>query len=57
LVALAAFLVAFGLTTWQSHLVFEILNAPLPGDIAPITLGPSEPFVTTPRTPPTRRCF
>jgi sec-independent protein translocase protein TatC len=47
LVALAAFLVAFGLTTWQSHLVLEILNAPLPGHLEPITLGPSEPFVTT----------
>ena len=47
LVAMAAFLVAFGLTTWQSHLVLEILNAPLPGNVEPITLGPSEPFVTT----------
>jgi sec-independent protein translocase protein TatC len=47
MVALAAFLVAFGLTTWQSHLILEILNAPLPGHIEPITLGPSEPFVTT----------
>ena len=47
LVTLAAFLVAFGLTTWQNHLILEILNAPLPGDMEPITLGPSEPFVTT----------
>ena len=47
MVALAAFLVAFGLTTWQSHLILGILNAPLPGSIEPITLGPSEPFVTT----------
>ena len=43
----AAFLVAFGLTTWQSDLVLEILNAPLPGNLEPITLGPSEPFITT----------
>ena len=47
MVAAAAFLVAFALTTWQSHLVLQILNAPLPGNLEPITLGPSEPFVTT----------
>ena len=47
LVAVAAFVVAFGLTTWQSDLVLEILNAPLPGGQLPITLSPTEPFVTT----------
>lgn len=47
IVAAAAFLVAFGLTTWQSDLVLQLLNAPLPGNLEPITLGPSEPFVTT----------
>jgi sec-independent protein translocase protein TatC len=47
MVALAAFLVAFGLTTWQSDLVLAIVNAPLPGDLQPITLGPAEPFITT----------
>jgi sec-independent protein translocase protein TatC len=47
LVALAAFLVAFGLTTWQSDLVLEIVNAPLPDGREPITLGPAEPFVQT----------
>ena len=47
IVSMAAFLVAFGLTTWQSHLVIEILNAPLPGGLEPITLSPTEPFVTT----------
>jgi sec-independent protein translocase protein TatC len=47
IVALAAFLVAFGLTTWQSDLVLDVLNAPLPGNLEPITLGPSEPFITT----------
>ena len=46
-VAVAAFVVAFGLTTWQSDLVLEILNAPLPGGQQPITLGPTEPFITT----------
>ena len=47
MVAGAAFLVAFALTTWQSDLVIEILNAPLPGNLEPITLSPTEPFVTT----------
>lgn len=47
LVATAAFIVAFGLTTWQSDLVLEILNAPLPGGQQPITLSPTEPFITT----------
>jgi sec-independent protein translocase protein TatC len=47
IVAAAAFIVAFGLTTWQSDLVLEILNAPLPGGQQPITLGPAEPFITT----------
>lgn len=47
IVAAATFLVAFGLTTWQSDLVLEILNAPLPGDLDPITLGPTEPFIVT----------
>ena len=43
----AAFFVAFGLTTWQSDLVLEIVNAPLPDGLQPITLGPAEPFITT----------
>jgi sec-independent protein translocase protein TatC len=47
IVVIAAFVVAFGLTAWQSDLVLEILNAPLPGGLEPITLGPTEPFVTT----------
>jgi sec-independent protein translocase protein TatC len=42
--------VAFGLTAWQSDLVLEFLNAPLPGEFEPITLGPSEPFITTLKT-------
>ncbi len=47
MVTVAAFLVAFGLTAWQSDLVLEILNAPLPGNLDPITLGPAEPFMVT----------
>jgi sec-independent protein translocase protein TatC len=42
-----AFAVAWGLTAWQNHLVLEIVNAPLPDDIEPITLGPAEAFYTT----------
>ena len=47
MVTAAAFLVAFGLTTWQSDLVLQVLNAPLPGGLEPITLGPTEPFTVT----------
>jgi sec-independent protein translocase protein TatC len=42
-----AFVVAWGLTAWQNHLVLDIVNAPLPDDIEPITLGPAEAFYTT----------
>jgi sec-independent protein translocase protein TatC len=42
-----AFVVAWALTAWQNHLVLEIVNAPLPNDIEPITLGPAEAFYTT----------
>ncbi len=39
--------VAFALAFWQNHLLLEIANAPLPGGREPITLGVSEPFMTT----------
>lgn len=39
--------VAFGLAAWQSDLVLEILNRPLPSGQEPITLSPTEPFLTT----------
>jgi sec-independent protein translocase protein TatC len=42
-----AFVVAWGLTAWQNHLVLEIVNHPLPKGIEPITLGPAEAFYTT----------
>jgi sec-independent protein translocase protein TatC len=45
--ALIAFVVAFGLTSWQNHLVLEIVNHPLPDGVEPITLGPAESFYTT----------
>ena len=47
MVALAAFGVAFALTAWQSDLVLQIVNAPLPDGREPITLGPAEPFIQT----------
>jgi sec-independent protein translocase protein TatC len=42
-----AFVVAWGLTTWQNHLVLEVINRPLPNGIQPNTLGPAEAFYTT----------
>ena len=47
IVCVVAFCVAWALTAWQNHLVLEIVNAPLPDDIEPITLGPAEAFYTT----------
>jgi sec-independent protein translocase protein TatC len=47
IVCVLAFTVAWALTAWQNHLVLEIVNAPLPDDIEPITLGPAEAFYTT----------
>jgi sec-independent protein translocase protein TatC len=45
--SIVAFAVAWAICGWQNHLVLEILNDPLPGDVEPITLGPAEPFTTT----------
>jgi sec-independent protein translocase protein TatC len=47
MLSLLAFGIAFALTSWQNHLVLEIVNEPLPDGIEPITLGPAEPFYTT----------
>ena len=47
IVCALAFGVAWALTAWQNHLVLDIVNAPLPDDIEPITLGPAEAFYTT----------
>ena len=44
---LGAFVAAFALTSWQNHLVLEIVNHPLPNGIEPITLGPAEGFYAT----------
>ena len=46
-ISAVAFGIAWALTAWQNHLVLEIVNAPLPDGIEPITLGPAEAFYTT----------
>jgi sec-independent protein translocase protein TatC len=40
-------LVVAVLCFWQNHALLDIANAPLPGDFEPITLSPTEPFMTT----------
>jgi len=47
IVSAVAFVIAWGITAWQNHLVLEIVNGPLPDGIEPITLGPAEAFYTT----------
>ena len=47
MVCAAALVVAFGLCFWQNHLIFDLLNDPLPGNRRPVTLGVTEPFFTT----------
>jgi sec-independent protein translocase protein TatC len=45
--SMVAFGVAFALTSWQNHLVLDIVNNPLPHGVKPITLGPAESFYAT----------
>jgi sec-independent protein translocase protein TatC len=47
IIAIAAFVVAFGLCFWQNHEILELLNDPLPNGRVPLTLSVTEPFVTT----------
>jgi len=47
IVSVAAFGVAFGLCFWQNHEILKLLNDPLPAGREPITLGVTEPFMTT----------
>jgi sec-independent protein translocase protein TatC len=47
LISLLVFLVAWGLCFWQSDLVLDLLNRPLPDGHEPLTLSPTEPFFTT----------
>ena len=46
IIAVAAFGVALGLCFWQNHQLLKIVNDPL-GKRQPITLGVTEPFMTT----------
>jgi sec-independent protein translocase protein TatC len=47
IVSAAVLVVACGLCFWQNHLLLQIANDPLPGDIKPITFGVTEPFMST----------
>jgi sec-independent protein translocase protein TatC len=47
IVSVLVFGIAFGLCFWQNHLILDLLNNPLPGNRHPLTLSPTEPFVTT----------
>ncbi len=46
-VCVAVLLVAVGLCFWQNHHLLHLLNDPLPAHKVPITLGVTEPFLTT----------
>jgi sec-independent protein translocase protein TatC len=46
-VALVALAVAYALCFWQNHEILEIFNRPLPDGQEPVTLSPTEPFLTT----------
>lgn len=39
--------IAFAVCFWQDELLLDIINEPLPNDLEPITLSPTEPFLTT----------
>lgn len=47
IIAIAAFVVGFGLCAWRNNEILDILNRPLPDDLRPITFGVTEPFLTT----------
>jgi sec-independent protein translocase protein TatC len=47
IISAAAFFVAFGFCFWQNHEILKLLNDPLPGNRHPVTLGVTEPFMTT----------
>jgi sec-independent protein translocase protein TatC len=47
IVSIVVLVVAFGLCAWQNHLIFDLLNDPLPKGREPLTLGVTEPFLTT----------
>lgn len=48
IVSIGAIGLAFGLCFWQSDLMLELANEPLPSDLSePLTFGVTEPFFTT----------
>ncbi len=47
LVCAAALVPALVVCGWKNDLIIEILNRPLPAGAQPITLSPTEPFLTT----------
>lgn len=47
IISLVTLAVAFGFCFWQNHRIFDLLNDPLPAGREPLTLGVSEPFMTT----------
>jgi sec-independent protein translocase protein TatC len=47
IVSIFVFVVAFALCFWQNHLIFDLLDDPLPPGKEPLTLGVTEPFFTT----------
>jgi sec-independent protein translocase protein TatC len=47
IVCALAFVVAWALAAWQNDRVLDLMNAPLPHGIEPITLAPAEAFYTT----------
>jgi sec-independent protein translocase protein TatC len=47
IISIVAFAVAFGLCFWQNHEILHWLNEPLPHNRHPVTLGVTEPFMTT----------
>src|SRR3954468_21960681 len=46
-VSISVLAVAFAVCFWQNSRLLDIANAPLPGDMTPITFGVAEPFTTT----------
>ncbi len=47
IISIAAIFVAFALCAWQNHLILDLMNDPLPKGQEPVTLSPTEPFLTT----------
>ena len=46
-ISAAALIPALALCGWKNGLIIDLLNRPLPSDQQPVTLSPTEPFLTT----------